>query len=210
MGFEFFCGTMIALLLGLAVCFAGYRFFIALLPIWGFFFGFGLGAQTLQALFGIGFLATITSWVIGFVVGALFAVLSYLFFVVGVALLAGSLGYALGVGFMNLIGIQMGFLSWLVGIVLAIVVIGVTLFFNIQKYVIIVATAVDGAALIIGTLLFGAAGLSLARLFTDPVRVALENSPLWTIFFLVLAGAGIVVQIMSTRYIELEPYENRI
>jgi hypothetical protein len=36
-----------------------------------------LGAQTLQVLFGVGFLATITSWVVGFIVGGLFAVLSY-------------------------------------------------------------------------------------------------------------------------------------
>jgi len=39
----------------------GYRFFIFLLPIWGFFFGFGLGAQAVQALFGDAFLSTVTS-----------------------------------------------------------------------------------------------------------------------------------------------------
>jgi len=53
MGFELFCATMIALLMGLVICFGGYRLFLVLLPIWGFFFGFALGAQTIQALFGI-------------------------------------------------------------------------------------------------------------------------------------------------------------
>ncbi len=73
--FALMCGGMIALLFGLVLAFAGYRLFLVLLPIWGFFFGFGLGAQSIQALFGDAFLATITSWVVGFVVGAIFAVL---------------------------------------------------------------------------------------------------------------------------------------
>ena len=97
MGFEIFCMTLIALLVGLVVTFGGYRLFLFLLPIWGFFFGFGLGAQTLQVIFGIGFLATISSWVVGFFVGAIFAVLSYLFYIVAVALISGSFGYGLTV-----------------------------------------------------------------------------------------------------------------
>jgi len=44
MGFELLCATMIGLLFGAVICFGGYRFFLILLPFWGFFFGFGLGA----------------------------------------------------------------------------------------------------------------------------------------------------------------------
>ena len=210
MGFELFCATMIALLMGLVICFGGYRLFLVLLPIWGFFFGFALGAQTVQALFGIQFLATVTGWVVGFVVGAIFALASYLFYTVGVAVLAGSLGYALGAGFMYLIGLDFGLLVWLVGIVLGVVVAGVTIYFNIQKYVVIAATAIGGAGVIVGTLMFGMIGMTLAKFFKNPIRLALQDSPLWTIFFLVLAVAGIVVQIMTTRAWEMEPYENRI
>ena len=110
MAFELFCATMIALLFGLAITFGGYRLFLVLLPIWGFFFGFALGAETLQILFGIGFLATITSWVVGFIIGALFAVFSYMFYIFGVAILAASLGYGLGVGLMAWIGFSSVFL----------------------------------------------------------------------------------------------------
>src|SRR6478609_11494068 len=70
------CTGMIGLLFGSILAFSGYRFFIFLLPIWGFFWGFGLGAQSIQALFGNGFLSDITSWVVGFFVGLLFAVLA--------------------------------------------------------------------------------------------------------------------------------------
>ena len=210
MGFELFCATMIALLLGLVICFGGYRIFIFLLPIWGFFFGFALGAQTLQALFGMGFLATITSWVVGFLTGAVFALLSYLFYAVGVALVAGALGYALGAGFMNLIGIDWGLLVWVVGIVVAIALVIVTFYFNLQKYVIIAATSIGGAGVLIGTLMFGVTGMAVAQLFENPIRRAFDNSPIWTILFLVLAVAGIALQIMMNREYDIEAYENRI
>jgi uncharacterized membrane protein len=210
MGFEIFCATLIALFLGLIVTFAGYRLFLTLLPIWGFFFGFALGAQSLQLLFGVGFLATVTSWIVGFVVGALFAILSYLFFAAAVAIVAGSLGYALGAGFMGLIGVDWNWLVWLVGIIVAVVMIIVTFWFSLQKYVIIVATAVGGAGVIVGTLMFGYLGMTLAKFVDNPIRFALNDSPLWTIVFLVLVALGIVAQIYSTRAYEIEEYENRI
>ena len=210
MGFEVFCATLIALFLGLVICFAGYRLFLMLLPLWGFFFGFALGAQSLQLLFGEGFLSTVTSWVVGFGVGALFAVLSYLFYAFAVAIIAGSLGYALGAGFMQLINVDIGWLVWLVGIALAVVVIIATFYFNLQKYAIIIATAIGGAGLIVGTLMFGYIGMTLAKFFENPIRFALNDSPLWTIFFLVMAGLGIAAQIYSSRAFEIEAYENRI
>ena len=210
MGFELFCATMIALLFGLVVCFGGYRLFLFLLPIWGFFFGFALGAQTLQALFGMGFLATITSWVVGFLTGAVFAILWYLFYAIGVAIVAGALGYALGAGFMNLIGLDWSLVVWIVGIVVAVVLIIVTFYFNLQKYVIIAATSVGGAGILVGTLVFGVTGMALAQFVENPIRVALNQSWIWTVLFLVLAIAGIVLQIMMNRDFDIEAYENRI
>jgi hypothetical protein len=210
MGLSLFCGVLIALLFAIAVCFVGYRLFLVLLPIWGFFFGFMLGAQSLQALLGIGFLATVTSWVIGFFVGAIFAVASYLFYMVGVAVLAGSLGYMLAVGLLNLIGLDLTLIVWIVGIAAAIALAYVTIRFNIQKYVIIIATAVGGAGTVVGTLVLGITGMNLASLITNPVQIILQNSWWWALVFLALAIGGAIVQIRSTRDWELEPYDNRI
>jgi hypothetical protein len=210
MGFEALCVTLIALVVGLAVCFNGYRWFLILLPIWAFFWGFALGAQALQAVFGIGFLATVTSWVAGFIVGAVFAVLSYLFYVVAIALMGGSLGYAVGVGIMGALLPRFDLITWLVGIVLAIVVGAVTVYFNLYKYVIIVTTAIGGAGMIVITLMFGYAGLTLAKFAENPIRFALQGSPLWTILFVVLAVLGILAQLATSRAFEIEAYENRI
>lgn len=204
MAFELFCITMIALLFGLAITFGGYRLFLVLLPIWGFFFGFGLGAQTLQVLFGVGFLATVTSWIVGFIVGALFAVLSYMFYVFGVAVLAGSLGYGLGVGLMTWIGLSPGIITWLIGIALGVVLVIITLMFNLQKYVIVVGTSIGGAALLIGTLMMGVVGVALTRFVDNPIRTMFQDSPIWAILFLALVIGGIIVQLRSATVLVLE------
>ena len=206
MGFELMCFTLIGLLFGLVVVFGGYRLFMVLLPIWGFFFGFGLGAQTLQVLFGVGFMATITSWVVGFIVGAIFAVLSYLFYVVAVALFSGSAGYGLAVGLLTAIGLNFGLIVWLVGIVVGIIVAVAVLIFNIQKYAIIVITALGGTGAIILTLLGAFGNLTPIQMAGSPVLVAIQNSIWWLLFFVVVAGAGIVAQIRANRAYEIEAY----
>ena len=85
--FALAIGGMLALFFGSVLLFGGYRFFMFLLPIFGFFFGFGLGAQTVQALFGGGFLSTVTSWIVGFGMALIFALLSYMFYFVAVGLI---------------------------------------------------------------------------------------------------------------------------
>jgi hypothetical protein len=198
------CAGLIAFLFGLAMTFVGYRLFLVILPIWGFFFGLWLGAQSIQALFGVGFLSTVTSWVVGFIVGAIFAVLSYFFWLFAVAILAGSLGYYAAVGVLQWIGLDMNILVWLIGIVAGIALAAVVIFFNIQKWLVIVATSVLGAATIIGsfTVMFNPA----ARLLENPIRVMLQTSPWLMLLFLVLAILGIVSQARANRSVELETY----
>ena len=112
MVFELLCAVLIALLFTTAVAFFGYRLLFLLLPIWGFFWGFGLGAQTIQALFGDALLATVTSWVVGFVVAMFAAVLSYLFFYIGVFLLAAAIGYGVVVAILLAIGLDFFLHFW--------------------------------------------------------------------------------------------------
>jgi hypothetical protein len=208
MGFEIFCMTLIALLVGLVITFGGYRLFLILLPIWGFFFGFGLGAQTLQVIFGIGFLATITSWVVGFIVGAIFAVLSYLFYIVAVALISGSFGYGLTVAVLTGIGLNFGFIVWLIAIMAAIAVALVVVLFNLQKYAIIIITAIGGTGAIIFTLLAAFGDLTPAEILLGPVWAAISSSFWWLLFFLAMSIAGIVVQLWANRSYQIESYDH--
>lgn len=199
------CASLIAFIFGLVLCFGGYRFFLILLPIWGFFFGLVFGAQSMQMLFGVGFFATVTSWVVGFVVGAVFAVLSYLFYFVAVLLIAGALGYTAAVGLLAAIGLDMGFLVWIIGIVAAVALAIVTIRFNLQKWVIIIATSLLGAGVIFGAFLILFA--PHAMLLENPVKAALSQSPLLLITALVVAVLGIVAQARINRSYTIETYD---
>lgn len=204
--FALMCASVIGLFFGFVLAFSGYRFFLFLLPVWGFFFGFGLGAQTIQAIFGTGFLSDVTSWVVGFIVALVFAVLSYLFYIFAVALIGGSLGYAIGTGIMLAIFPQMDILAWIVGIVVGVVFAIGVLALNIQKWVVLIATAALGAAVIVGTFLFMFGGLPSSQLVANPVRVVLQTSPFWAIIFLVIAVLGAVAQYQTTRNWNLATY----
>lgn len=206
MSLELLCVTLIALLFGTVVAFGGYRLFMFLLPIWGFFFGFFIGAQSVQYLLGEGFLGTITGWVVGFVVALIFAVLSYLFYVFAVALIAASIGYGLGVGIVGLFSENLTLIAWLVGIVLAVIVVGLTFALNLAKYVIIIGTAFGGAAAAVGTLMVGVENVDLLLFFDNPVRIILNAGFIWAVLLLLMALAGIVVQVRANQGWEVESY----
>ena len=210
MNLELLCMALIALFVGMAVCFSGYRWFVILLPIFGFVFGFGLGLDTMQSLFSTSMIATVTGWVVGFIVGLIFAVLSYLFYFVGVVLMGAGLGYAIGVGFMGLIGIDPGFLTWIVGVILGAVFGIATIALNLQKWIIIAATAVGGAGVIIGTFLMTFGVIPLTTFGSGMVKAAIADSWFWLIGFLVLAVLGFAAQAYAGRSYEIEAYENRV
>lgn len=204
--FALMCMSILAFLFGSILAFSGYRFFLFLLPVWGFFWGFAFGAQTIQAIFGTGFLSDITSWVVGFFVALLFAGLSYLFYFFAVALLAGSLGYSIGAGIMMMITPELNFLVWLIGIIVAVIVAFVVIALNVQKWVIMITTALMGAGVIVGTFLFMLGKLPSADVAANPVRAVLQDSPFWLIIFLIVAVLGFLAQWATSRYWQLESY----
>ena len=199
--------AMLAVLLGVAFCFVGYRIFLVMLPIWGFFAGFWLGAQGVSLILGSGFLATLTGWVVGFALGLVGAVLSYAFYMVGVALVAGGIGAVLGTGLMRVIGMWPSLLGSLFGAVTAAVAIFLTLWYRVQKYVIIVLTAVVGADILLLSplLLLGRVSLDELRQSGNPVQPILQDSWWWAMVWLVLAVAGVVIQVRASRDYEFTP-----
>ncbi len=199
------CTSVIAFVFGLTLCFMGYRFFLILLPIWGFFFGLVFGAQAMQMLFGDGFLATVTSWVVGFTVGAVFAVLSYLFYIFAVAIIGGALGYTVIVGLLMAIGFQMGWLMWLIGVIAGIAMAAVTILFNLQKWVIIIATSLLGAGVIFGAFVILFAPHTLV--LQNPIKTALGQSPILLLLTIVVAIVGIFAQVRMNRAYTIESYD---
>jgi formate hydrogenlyase subunit 3/multisubunit Na+/H+ antiporter MnhD subunit len=100
----------------------------------------------------------------------------------------------------------MDILAWIVGIVVGVVFAIGVLALNIQKWVVLIATSVLGAGVIVGTFLFMFGGLPSAQLVQNPVRVVLQTSPFWAVVFLVIAVLGIVAQYQSTRSWNIATY----
>jgi hypothetical protein len=191
----------LAAVLGLVLCLWGYRIFLVMLPVFGFFAGFWLGAEAVALIFGTGFLVTVTGWVVGFILGLIVAVLSYLFYFVGVALIALAVGAALGAGVMGALGFDSGLLVLVVVIVSALVVAGLTLLFNLQKYVIITLTALGGANAIVLSplLLFGRVSLASVSGAGSAIKPVLQDSWFWLVIWLIITIASIAYQIQSNQ-----------
>lgn len=207
MTFALLCVVLIALMFSAMVAFGGYRLFLVLLPIWGFFAGLFLGAQAMTALLGHDFLGTVTGLAVGFVVGLIFAALSYLFYAFAVAVISFSFGYYATVGILDWIGLgNLSLIVWLIAVVVGIVVVAVVFALNIQKYAIIVITAIGGTSGVIYTLLVAFGNQNFLQMAAGPVKVALNTSFWWLLFFIVMAAAGVIFQIRANRSYEIDTY----
>jgi hypothetical protein len=204
---ETFLIGLFALVVGAAFWLAGYRFILFLLPIWGFFAGFSVGASAVVALFGGGFLSTTSSWLVGIVVGLIFAVLSYLFYYFAVVVLGASVGYMLGTGFMALLGFSPGFLSFVAGVFVAAILVGLVLFLNAPKLLLIGLSAFGGAATMIAGLLLMLGRIPLGTLQYGIVGSVIKGSWFWLLVWLVGASVGLVVQWESTQRYTVEPQQ---
>src|SRR3954452_1914269 len=76
------------------------------------------------------------------------------------------------------LGPNLGLVTWLVGMVVGIIFAVLVTVLNIQKWVIVIATGLMGAGVIVGTFLFMLGKLPSKDVMANPVHAALSDSPL--------------------------------
>ncbi|MFI5262076.1 MAG: DUF4203 domain-containing protein [Candidatus Limnocylindrales bacterium] len=192
--------AILALLVGAAFCFGGWRYFLILLPIWGFLVGFNVGTDVISALFGDGPFATILSWGAGFVVAFVFAIFSYLYYYVAVAVLAGAVGYVIGSSAWGLIGNQYGLVAFIIGLGCAVVVAVVALALNVPKYLVVLLTGLGGAATILAGWFILIGKVPDGSLHWDYIGSLIKDSWFYLIVWAVLAAAGILAQVAGPTF----------
>jgi len=211
MDFQALLVGIIAIALGAGIMLMGYRLALILLPIWGFFFGFLLGAQLLQEFFGDGFLATTTSWVVGVILGLVFAVLSYLFWYIAVVILFASVGYWLGWGFMTLIGFsETGLVAVAIGLLLGAVFAVAAFVTGVPLAALVVITAIGGAHALIAGILVLIGTIPVEALGSGVVRAIITANVGWWLLALGLAIVSIMFQLKTIGEYVLEPPAARI
>jgi hypothetical protein len=155
-----FPAAVVLIIGGAIACFAGYRFFRAVLAIYGFI----LGALMASSMMGVNnSIGMIVAALVGGVVGAVILVLAYF---VGIALVGAGLG--------ALIAHQVWY--WVrpgdppALIVIAAALVGAVLAMVVQRYVIIVGTAFGGAWTMIVGLMNAMSTRGITRL-SSPTEV---------------------------------------
>jgi hypothetical protein len=206
MFFQTVFTSLLVIVLGLALLFSGYRFFQILISIWGFIAGFQFGASILSNWFGQGFLTTVIGWVLGLLIGIFAATLAYLFYAAAVVILAGFVGYQLGIGVMAGLGFNEGFVTFLVGLLLGLALVAVAIYLHFPKVLILILTSLAGAELLLGGIFLAFGRITLTGLRFGAVGAMLQDSWFWGLLYLAIAAIGFAVQWRSTQSFVVEEY----
>ena len=189
--------AILAMVIGLAFAFGGWRFFLVLLPIWGLFMGFNVGTDAVSALFGDGTFATLTSWLVGAVLAVVFALFAYLYYYAAIALLGGAVGYAIGTSLWGIIGNEYGLIAFVIGLALgAVVAIGVIVL-NVPRLLVIVLSGLGGAAAILAGWFILIGKMPVDSIHWTYVGKLITDSWFYLIVWGVIAAAGMLAQLAA-------------
>jgi hypothetical protein len=197
--------------LGTGSMLVGYRLGLVLLPVWGLFVGFLLGAQVEGALIGDGYLATPIGWVVGGVVGLVFGVLSYLFWYVAVVIAFASVGTWLAWGGLTLVGSpEIGLTTVALGLLAGAAVAVLGLVTGVPLVLVVIITAVGGAHALITGVLLVLGTIDLAALEYGVVNAVIRAGIGWWLAAIGLSLIAITLQLRTIGDFVLEPPATRL
>ena len=190
---------LLGIVLGGAFAFAGFRFFLLLLPIWGLFVGFMAGAGATAVLLGEGFLGSVIGIAVGVVVAIVFALLSWFYWWGAVLVIAGTLGYWVTHWILAAIGFNAdAFIPVLIAIAAGLGLAIVAFLANAPKYVAIILTAFAGAAWLAAGVALFLGVIKVDELPNDALAGIYTEGWLWIVIWAVVAAAGIIAQLQMT------------
>lgn len=192
---------LLAIAAGLAFCFRGYLLMRLVIPIWGFFVGFALGAGMIAAVTDRAFLGTVLAWIVGLALGLLFAFIAYTYYAVAIVLAMASIGYLLGTALMVALDVEWNWLIVTVGIIVGLLLAVAAIVGDLPTTLLTVLTAMGGATAIVGGIMLLVNRLDVEDLGDDAVTSTINASWGWWLLYLVLAVAGILAQVTATAQV---------
>jgi hypothetical protein len=190
---------ILAILVGLLFCFRGYLAMRVVIPIWGGFTGFLLGAGLVDAFTEEGFLGSLFGWLVGLGVGVLFALFAYLYYEVAVLLTMAAIGFTLGSTLLVALGVTWNWVIVLGGIVVAVALSLVALVGDLPMALLTVLTALAGSSAVVTGVMLVFGIIDLEDFDSVATTERLSEEWWWYILYLGLAITGIVVQLRSTE-----------
>ena len=142
---------LIALLTGAVFCFRGYLAMRLVIPLWGAFVGFMLGAGIASG--DAGFLGSGLGWIVGLGLAVVFGLIAYLYYEVSVVVGMMAIGFVLGTSAMVALGVSWSWVIVLSGVVLAVVLAFVAIAGDLPMVLLTVLTALAGSSTIVAGLM---------------------------------------------------------
>ena len=183
---------LIAILTGAVFCFRGDLAMRIIIPLWGAFAGFMLGAGIMSS--SDGFLGSAIGWIVGLAVAVVFGLIAYLYYEVAVMIGMMAIGFALGSSLMVLLGVTWSWLIVLSGVVLAVVLAFIAIAGDLPMVLLTVLTGLAGASTIVFGLMLVFGVVDVAEFDSAQTTRALADDWWWYAIYIVLAVAGMLAQ----------------
>lgn len=185
---------VVAVLAGLGLAFRGWLYLRILIPIWGAFAGFFVGAGLVDSFTGDGFLATALGWVVGVAVALVFGLLAYLYFEVSVILGMGAIGFSIAAAVMVAMGVTWSWLIVLVGLALGLLFAFIAIAGNLPKVLLVVFSATAGATIAVAGMMLILGVIDIADLGEGATTQRVDEDWWWWLVYAFIVVAGIVGQ----------------
>ena len=186
---------ILAVIVGLLVAFVGYRALRTMIALLGALTGLGVGAAIGAGFPLEGTLGTVVTWIVAVLVALLFGWLAYAFYQVAVLLGLASIGFSIGAGLMVALGFRGEWLVWLVGALVAVVLVVIGLVGDLPAVLLIVLTGLAGANLAVTGVMMLAGVVDLNYLHAGADHAAVGWW--WGVAGLVLAAVAIASQLRA-------------
>lgn len=188
---------LLALTVGALLALRGYLTMRLVIPVWGAFAGFAVGAGVVGALTGDGLLGSLVSWLGGLAVALLFAVLAYAYYELSVVIALGAVGFAIGSSLMVALDVSWSWAILLGGLAMGTLLAFVAIAADLPMVLLTVLTATAGAAAAVAGAMLLVGTLDTDDLESVSVVDRIQSEPGWWLVYVVIAVVGVVAQVRA-------------
>ena len=190
---------ILALVIGGLFCFRGYLAMRLIIPVWGAFAGFALGAGLVAYFTDEGFLSTLVGWLVGLAVGVVFALIAYLYYAISVLIAMASIGFTLGASAMVALDVTWSWVVILVGVLLGALLAFLAIVADLPTALLVVLSAIAGAIAMTAGVMLIVGALETDDFTATAATERIKDDWWWYVVMIALAVAGLLSQVRTVE-----------
>lgn len=190
---------ILALVIGGLFCFRGYLAMRLIIPVWGAFAGFTLGAGLVAYFTDEGFLSTLVGWLVGLAVGVVFALIAYLYYAISVLIAMASIGFTLGASAMVALDVTWSWVVILVGVLLGALLAFLAIVADLPTALLVALSAIAGAIAMTAGVMLIVGALETDDFTATAATERIKDDWWWYVVMIALAVAGLLSQVRTVE-----------